>query len=44
MNEVISIHAFHVAHPVLFWLVAIIGFPEIEIIALVSIAIGTFNL
>lgn len=43
MNAVVQvIHSFYLTFPILFWLVAIIGFPEIEIVALVTIAIASF--
>lgn len=41
MNPVLDfIIQFKQSHPIFFWLVAICGFPEAEIIALLAIAIG----
>jgi len=40
-NEVLQfISAFHQNHSFWFWIIAIFGFPEAEIIALLAIAIG----
>ncbi len=41
MNEVIQfIEIFHQNHWIIFWLIAIFGFPEAELLALLAIAIG----
>jgi hypothetical protein len=41
LNPVLDfIDQFHHAHPILFWLTAILGFPEAELVALIAIAIG----
>ena len=41
MNPIIDfLNMFREAHPIIFWIIAILGFPEAELIALIAIAIG----
>ena len=43
-NEIIQfLDSFRINHSFWFWLIAILGFPEAELIALLAIAIATIN-